>query len=123
MQISWEGGLVVIVGFIIITLFAIGIFFTFAGVVGMIRMPDAYCRLQSSTNIATMGVLPIVLGCCIYGFVTGNISIGIKSLILMAFLILTNPIASHALTKMAYKTKAEFCEQTHTDEYGGEINE
>ena len=44
---------------IIYILLAIGIFFIFAGVIGVIRMPDTFCRLQSSTNIATMGAMPI----------------------------------------------------------------
>ena len=53
---------------IIDILFAIGIFFIIAGIVGMIRMPDTFCRLQSATNIATMGAIPIIIGCAIYGF-------------------------------------------------------
>lgn len=112
-----------VVNWIIIGFFAVGIFFTFAGVLGMLRMPDTYCRLQSSTNIATMGVLPIIIGCSIYGFYTGNNSIGIKSVVIGIFLIITNPIASHAMTKMAYKCGAKLCESTHTDQYGGEVDE
>ena len=50
---------------IILILIIMGIFFTFAGVVGILRMPDTLCRLQSSTNIATMGAMPIALACSI----------------------------------------------------------
>lgn len=89
---------------IIIDIFlVIGLFFIFAGVVGMLRMPDTYCRLQSSTNIVTMGGLPILIAAAIYGFYTGNIAIGIKSIIIGIFIVLTNPAASHAMTKAAYK--------------------
>ena len=45
---------------IVIDLFLlVGCFFAFAGVVGMLRMPDVFCRMQSSTNIATMGVIGV----------------------------------------------------------------
>lgn len=89
---------------IIIDLFLIiGLFFMLAGVVGMIRMPDTFCRLQSSTNIVTMGGLPILIAAAIYGFYIGNTAIGIKSLIIGAFIILTNPAASHAMAKAANK--------------------
>ena len=42
-------------------LIVISIFFAFAGVVGMLRMPDSFCRMQSSTNIATLGVLGVII--------------------------------------------------------------
>ena len=32
-------------------LIVISIFFAFAGVVGMLRMPDSFTRMQSSTNM------------------------------------------------------------------------
>lgn len=98
--------------------FAIGLFFTFAGIVGMIRMPDTFCRLQSSTNIVTMGGLPILIGAAIYGFSTGNPGIGVKSLIIGLFILLTNPAASHAMTKAAYKSGAKMHEKSVCDEYG-----
>ena len=31
----------------------LGCFFALAGVVGLLRMPDAFCRMQSSTNISS----------------------------------------------------------------------
>lgn len=113
-----------IVRIIIDLLLVLGIFFIFAGVVGMIRMPDTFCRLQSSTNIVTMGSLPILLGTAIYGFYIGNTSIGVKSLVIGFFIILTNPVASHAMTKAAYKSKIENINKYSCDEYGRDnINE
>jgi multicomponent Na+:H+ antiporter subunit G len=99
-------------------LFGIGIFFIFAGVIGMFRMPDTFCRLQSSTNIVTMGSLPILLGASIYGFSIGNSGIGVKSIIIAVFILLTNPAASHAMTRAAYKSKAKMDEKSLCDEYG-----
>lgn len=106
----------IVVRIVIDVLFAIGIFFTLAGTLGIIRMPDTFCRLQSSTNIVTMGAMPVVLGCSIYGFAIGNASIGIKALVIMFFLIITNPVASHAMTRAAHKKNAEFCKENICDD-------
>ena len=65
-----------------------------------------------------MGALPIALGCAIYGFTIGNSSLGIKALVIMFFLIITNPVASHAMTRAAYKTKAKLFEKNKCDHYG-----
>ena len=110
-----------IVRIIVDMLFALGIFFIFSGVVGMIRMPDTFCRLQSSTNIVTMGGLPILIGAAIYGFYIGNTIIGIKSLVIALFILLTNPAASHALTKAAYKSNAKMINKDKCDAYGRDI--
>ena len=88
---------------IVCILIIIGLFFTLAGVIGVIRMPDTFCRLQSATNIATMGAMPIALACSIYGFGNSNISLVIKALIIMIFLLISYPVAAHAMSRAAYK--------------------
>ena len=105
---------------IICVLLVIGIFFTLAGVVGVIRMPDTFCRLQSATNIATMGAMPIA--CSIYGFSESNTSLGIKSLIIVVFLLISNPVGAHAMARAAYKNKAELSDKTKFDHYRRDIN-
>ena len=107
---------------IICILLVIGIFFTLAGVVGVIRMPDTFCRLQSATNIATMGAMPIALACSIYGFSESNTSLGIKSLIIVVFLLISNPVGAHAMARAAYKNKAELSDKTKFDLYRRDIN-
>ncbi|WP_195987272.1 monovalent cation/H(+) antiporter subunit G [Clostridium sp. D53t1_180928_C8] len=108
---------------IVCILLVIGIFFLLAGVIGVIRMPDTFCRLQSATNIATMGAMPIALACSIYGFGSGNTSLGIKSLIMVVFLLISNPVGAHAMARAAYKIKAGLSEKTKFDHYGRDINE
>ena len=107
---------------IICVLLVIGIFFTLAGVVGVIRMPDTFCRLQSATNIATMGAMPIALACSIYGFSESNTSLGIKSLIIVVFLLISNPVGAHAMARAAYKNKAELSDKPKFDHYRRDIN-
>ncbi len=84
-------------------LIAFSLFFAFAGVVGMIRMPDTFCRMQASTNITTFGILGVIIGGILYSiFMLGNSEMAIKLAVLGVFYIITNPIASHALAKGAY---------------------
>lgn len=108
---------------VVCLLLVLGIFFLFAGVVGVIRMPDTFCRLQSATNIATMGAMPIALACSIYGFENDNTSLGVKALIMVLFLLISNPVGAHAMARAAYRIKAGLYEKTKFDHYGRDINE
>ena len=108
---------------VVCLLLVLGIFFLFAGVVGVIRMPDTFCRLQSATNIATMGAMPIALACSIYGFGNDNTSLGVKALIMVLFLLISNPVGAHAMARAAYRIKAGLYEKTKFDHYGRDITE
>lgn len=90
---------------ILIDLFLLaGCFFSLAGTVGMLRMPDAFCRMQSSTNIATLGMLGIGIACLIYSLaVEHNPGMAVKIGLVVVFIFVTNPVASHALARAARK--------------------
>lgn len=81
-----------------------GLFFALVGTVGVLRMPDTYCRMQASTCIATLGILGAALGAFLYAVcVEKNASMAVKIAVVVAFVLLTNPVAGHALAKGAYK--------------------
>jgi len=105
---------------IVIDIFLIfGAFFSLAGVVGLLRMPDAYCRMQSSTNIATLGVIGVSIAALIYSIaVEGSAVMSIKIALVCLFSILTNPVASHAICKAAYKYGVRPEKTMVCDEYG-----
>lgn len=102
---------------IIYVFLSIGVFFIFAGVVGMFKFKDIYCRLQASTNIVTLGVMPILIASSIYGFYIGNLSIGIKSILMILFIIITNPMASQALIRAAENQKLPLHDFSIYDRY------
>ncbi|MBY0756155.1 monovalent cation/H(+) antiporter subunit G [Clostridium sardiniense] len=108
-----------IINFIIGALIIIGMFFIIAGVIGIFKFKDVFCRLQASTNISTLGAMSILIACSIYGFSNNDISLGMKCIIITIFLLITNPVASHAMTRAAYKKEAKLCDETICDEYGG----
>lgn len=103
--------------YLVYILMAIGLFFAFAGTVGVLRMPDAYCRMQSSTNIATLGTLGAMLGAFIYALYLKNTSMAIKILLIAVFIIVTNPVAGHAICKAAYKSGVK-ADKLTCDDYG-----
>ena len=88
---------------IIDALIVFSLLFAFAGVVGILRMPDSYCRMQSSTNISTFGILGVILGGILYAaFILNNAEIAVKLAVLGAFYLITTPISGHAIAKGAY---------------------
>jgi len=80
---------------------AVGFVFSLSGAIGILRMPDVYCRIQCSSKTLTMGALPALLG-----LVIGEgpfSSYGSRALLVTVLLLIVNPAASHALARAAYK--------------------
>jgi multicomponent Na+:H+ antiporter subunit G len=87
---------------VVIVLSAIGLAFSLSGVVGILRMPDVYSRIQCSSKTITMGAIPVLIAVAVG---EGAISpYGSRALIVAALLLVLNPAASHALARAAYKT-------------------
>lgn len=108
---------------IVICIFiALSLFFAFAGVVGMLRMPDTYSRMQVSTCISTFGVLGVIIGGILYSiFMLHNSEMAVKLAVLGIFYIITNPITSHALAKGAYHHGVRPEKEMVCDKYGEDL--
>lgn len=92
----------------------IGIFFSFTGAVGLIRMPDLYTRIQCSSKTVTMGMLPTLIGLVVaVGPVTQYSG---RALFVGALVLLLNPAASHALSRAAYKRRVPMWAGSVVDE-------
>lgn len=79
----------------------IGLFFALTGVVGILRMPDVYTRIQCSSKTITMGALPTLLGLAVgFGFQTPYAG---RALLVAILLLVLNPASSHALARGAYR--------------------
>ncbi len=82
----------------------LGCFFAFAGAVGMIRMPDAFSRMQSSTNISTFGILLALIGGLIYTiFHLHSWEMSVKIAVIGLITIIANPVSGHAIARAAYR--------------------
>ena len=100
-----------IIGYIFIV---VGLVFDIFGCIGLIRLPDVYNRLQATTKCVTLGTCSILLGTVI---TKGFTPTGIKALLCIIFLILTAPVAAHALARGAYKSGVKLWEKSVCDKY------
>ena len=92
----------------------IGIVFNLFGCIGLIRLPDVYNRLQSSTKCVTLGTCSILLSLLIY---YGFNDIGVKALLAIPLLFFSATVAAHALVRGAYIFGIKPGEGTIIDEY------
>ncbi len=76
----------------------IGVGFCVVGVLGIVRMPDLYCRLHASGKVATVGLCGLLLGAALI-----MPSITVKAIALAAFALLTLPASSHAIAAAAHR--------------------
>ena len=75
-----------------------GSFFALTGGIGIIRLPDFFTRLHAAGVTDTMGAGLLLLGLMLQaglGLVT------IRLLLILGFLLVTTPTATHALAKAA----------------------
>ena len=80
---------------------AIGIFFSFVASFGMLRMPTAMTRLHCTTKAATLGVGFLVLAAAVH---FNDSAVGMRAFAVIAFLLLTAPIAAHAIARTAARS-------------------
>ena len=94
-------------------LIGIGVAFDFFGVLGLIRLPDVYNRLQAATSV-TLGTWSILLGILIrYGF-TG---VGVKALFCIPLLFFASTVAAHALMRGSYIFGIKLWDKSVVDDY------
>ena len=76
----------------------LGSLFMVIGAVGMIRMPDVFTRLHAASVADTFGVGLVLVGLILVG---GLSLVSVKLAFLIAFLVLTGPVATHAVARAA----------------------
>ena len=105
-------------------LMAVGLIFSLAGVIGVLKMPDTFCRMQASTCITTLGMLGAMLGGLLYAiFVMGSAGSAIKIAVIILLIFCTNPIGAHAIAKGAYKAGVRPEKEMTVDDYGRDFDE
>jgi multicomponent Na+:H+ antiporter subunit G len=75
----------------------LGSIFLLLAALGLVRMPDLYSRMQAGTKATTLGTLLVALGAALA--LPGSWP---KMLLLGLFVLLTNPVSSHALSRSAH---------------------
>ena len=91
-----------------------GLAFDVFGCLGLVRLPDVYNRLQAATKCVTLGTCSILFGTFL---IVGFTAPGIKALLCIIFLVLTSPVAAHAIARGAHRAGVKLCDGSVVDRY------
>jgi len=100
-------------------LIAVGLAFDLFGCIGLVRLPDVYNRVQAATKCVTLGTCLILAGTATH-YLSGPMTI--KAVLCAVFLLLTSPVAAHAIARGAYKSGVRLWEGSVIDRYGEEVH-
>ncbi|MBM3129195.1 MAG: monovalent cation/H(+) antiporter subunit G [Chloroflexi bacterium] len=101
-------------------LILVGTFFMLVAALGVVRFPDLYMRLHSSTKSATLGVGCVMLGAAIH---FNDVGFATQALAITLFLLVTAPVAAHLLGRAAYLSGVPLWEHTLSDELRGRYDQ
>ena len=101
---------------------SLGVIFILVTAIGLIRLPDIYCRTHDASKSATLGVMFILLGVFLHfwlieGIVNTRIILGI------VFLFITGPVGGHVIGRSAYLSGVKMWDQSVKDELAPVIAE
>jgi multicomponent Na+:H+ antiporter subunit G len=88
----------------------VGSVFLFTAGLGVLRMPDSYNRIQTGTKATTLGTILVLIGLAVL-----HPAWTWKLLILIFFILLTNPVSSHALARAAHSIRIAEAESMVVD--------
>ncbi|GKY87338.1 monovalent cation/H(+) antiporter subunit G [Sinisalibacter aestuarii] len=87
-----------------------GAAFLFLGGLGLYRMPDSYTRIQAGTKATTLGTLLVLAGAAF--LMPGW---WIKLMLILLFLMFTNPLSSQVLARAAHRAGIRPAPETRAD--------
>ncbi|APA89894.1 monovalent cation/H(+) antiporter subunit G (plasmid) [Paraburkholderia sprentiae WSM5005] len=87
-----------------------GAVFLFSAGLGLLRMPDAYTRIQAGTKASTLGTMLVLIGLAFY-----HPNWTFRLVLLIYFVLVTNPVSSHALSRAAWLIRTPMTASTITD--------
>ena len=96
----------------------IGLAFDLLGCIGLVRLPDVYNRLQAATKCVTLGTCMILVGTFVHA---GGGQTGVAALLCAVFLLLTAPVAAHAIARGAYRSGVRLWEGSVVDRFGEDL--
>ena len=79
-------------------LIGLGCFFVLIGALGVLKLPEFWSRLHAASVVESAGMILLIAGLCIP---SGLSLITVKLILLIVFLFLTGPTATHAVASAA----------------------
>lgn len=92
-----------------------GTFFALVAAIGVVRMPDIYMRLSAASKASTLGASFILTAVALF---FGTTAVSGKVVAIIAFTLLTAPVAAHMLGRAAYFSGEPLWERSKVDALG-----
>lgn len=105
-----------LVDWVVAGMLLIGGFFLFVASLGILRLPDVFIRMHASTKAGTLGAGLVFTAVAAYFGDTVTVSL---SALTVVFLLVTAPVAAHAIARAAYRMRVRLSDRTHLDEWEG----
>lgn len=91
----------------------LGSFFTLIAALGVIRLPDVYMRMHAITKASSLATIFFLIALMI-AHPTARIVLG--SVLLLLFIVLTAPISSHFLARVAHLMQVKMAKGKKCDD-------
>ena len=92
-----------------IVLISAGFLFFFATSVGVVRLPDFYCRMHAAGKGDTLSTVLILTGLALHNlthFSGDALLVSVKIMFIAVFIFLASPTASHAILDAGFESGA-----------------
>ena len=97
-------------------LLLIGSLFMLLAAVGVVRMPDLFTRMQTTTKASTLGISCMMLAVAAHFL---ELSVVTRSLAVIVFAFLTAPVGAHMIGRAAYMSGVKLWDKVLIDQLRG----
>lgn len=97
----------------------VGSLFMLIASIGVVRMPDLFLRLQVTSKASVMGLTCILLAVALH-FTSTVVTIRVG--LIICFIVLTIPVATHMLARAGYTTDVPLSDETVVNELVGQYD-
>jgi multicomponent Na+:H+ antiporter subunit G len=96
---------------LVLGLISIGAVFLVVSCIGLLRFPDFYTRAHAVGKAETLGCVLVLTGLAVHN---GAHLVSAKILLILVIIFITNPTATHALMRSAYRSGVEIWRSEET---------
>lgn len=98
---------------ITIALVGTGTFFVLVAAFGLLRLKDVLMRMHASSKASTLGAICTLAAVAVH---FGDAAVTARVVLICLFLLVTAPVAAHAIARGAYRRGVSLCAETERDE-------
>ncbi|MBD3222338.1 Na+/H+ antiporter subunit G [bacterium] len=87
--------------------------------IGLLRMPDLYNRLSAASKATSLGAIFLLAG---FAVVQPDPSVVGRAIATILFVLVTVPVASHAIARAGYRDRVPLWKHSTVDEWEGTLD-